>query len=152
LRSAILSQLPEERIADLNQFGYNFGMAFQIIDDILDFTGDDGTLGKPAGSDLRQGTLTLPFFHYLQQHPDAGAVIATLEDAQTAADDGNQAAWDETINRLVRDLRSSTAIEAAREEARSFLRRAVDNLAALPDNAFRHSLFGLCEYAAKRTY
>ena len=150
--AAILSQLPEERIADLNQFGYNFGMAFQIIDDILDFTGDDATLGKPAGSDLRQGTLTLPFFHYLQQHPDARAVIAALEDAQIEADDGNAAVWDEAVNLLLSDLRNSSAVEAAREEARTFLRRAVDNLAALPDNVYRHSLFGLCEYAVKRTY
>lgn len=150
--AAILSQLPEERIADLDQFGYHFGMAFQIIDDILDFIGDDNTLGKPAGNDLRQGTLTLPFFHYLQQHPDARSVIAMLEDAQIEADNGNQIVWDETIAMLVRDLRSSSALEAAREEARTFLRRAVDYLAFLPDNAARHSLFGLCEYAARRTY
>ncbi len=150
--AAILAQLPEARINDLYQFGYNFGMAFQIVDDILDFTGDDATLGKPAGSDLRQGTLTLPFFHYLQQHPDAASVIEMLEAAQMAADDGDSAAWDDTVTTLVYDLRASAAIEAAREEARTFLRRAVDNLAALPDNVFRHSLQGLCEFVVKRTY
>jgi geranylgeranyl pyrophosphate synthase len=150
--AAILSHLPEERIADLYQFGYNFGMAFQIIDDILDFTGDNNTLGKPAGSDLHQGTLTLPFFHYLQQHPSAELVIAALEEAQVEADDGNQAAWDETIATLVHDLRAGPAVEAAREEARMFLRRAVDSLAALPDNVYRHSLHGLCEFVVRRTY
>lgn len=150
--AAILSRLSEDRIDDLYQFGYNFGMAFQIIDDILDFTGDDNTLGKPAGSDLHQGTLTLPFFHYLQQHPDADKVIAALEDAQFEADDGNQAAWDESVAAIVHDLRISPAVEAAREEARTFLHRAGDNLAALPDNIFRHSLQGLCEFVVRRTY
>lgn len=150
--AAILSQLPEERIHDLHQFGYNFGMAFQIIDDILDFTGDHETLGKPAGSDLHQGTLTLPFFHYLQQHPDPERLLATLEEAQREADSGNPAIWDETIASLVHDLRNSAAIEAAREEARHFLSRAVENLSSLPDNAYRSSLLGLCEFVVKRTY
>jgi geranylgeranyl pyrophosphate synthase len=150
--AAILSNLPDERIGDLNQFGYNFGMAFQIIDDILDFTGDDNTLGKPAGSDLHQGTLTLPFFHYLQQHPDPAKVIASLEDAQAEADDGNRAAWDERVAIIVDDLRASAAVETAREEARAFLRRADGNLAALPDNLFRHSLQGLCEFVVRRTH
>ncbi len=71
--AAILSGLPEERIQDLRDYGYNLGMAFQIVDDILDFTGDENTLGKPAGSDLRQGTLTLPVFYYLQLRRDAAA-------------------------------------------------------------------------------
>lgn len=150
--AAILARLPEERIDDLYQFGYNFGMAFQIVDDILDFTGDDATLGKPAGSDLRQGTLTLPFFHYLQQHPNAASLIETMEIAHDAADDGDSAAWDAVVTTLVYDLRTSAAIEAAREEARTFLRRAVDNLAALPESAYRHSLQGLCEFVVKRTY
>jgi geranylgeranyl pyrophosphate synthase len=150
--AAILARMPEDRIDDLYQFGYNFGMAFQIVDDILDFTGDDATLGKPAGSDLRQGTLTLPFFHYLQQHPNAADVIEALEAAQATADDGDSAAWDATVTTLVYDLRTSSAVEAAREEARSFLRRAVDNLAALPDSIFHHSLQGLCEFVVKRTY
>ena len=67
----MLSGLPEtEGRARCASYGYNLGMAFQIVDDILDFTGDESSLGKPAGSDLLQGTLTLPFFHYLQQHPD----------------------------------------------------------------------------------
>jgi geranylgeranyl pyrophosphate synthase len=150
--AAILARLPEDRIDDLYQFGYNFGMAFQIVDDILDFTGDDATLGKPAGSDLRQGTLTLPFFHFLQQHANAASVIETLEAAQLEADDGNVAVWEETVSILVHALRASGAVEAAREEARTFLRRAVDNLAPLPESVFRHSLQGLCEFVVRRTY
>ena len=150
--AALLAQLPEDRIADLNHFGYNFGMAFQIIDDVLDFTGDDSTLGKPAGSDLHQGTLTLPFFHYLQCHPCPTEVIAQLEEAQMEADDGDPAAWSQAVADLVTRLRASPAIEAAREEARSFLHKAVDDLRALPDNPYRHSLYGLCEFVVRRTY
>ncbi len=149
--AAILSGLPGERIADLRAYGYNFGMAFQIVDDILDFTGDEATLGKPAGSDLRQGTLTLPFFHYLQLHPDKDSVIECLETAQMLADDGDPAAWQQTVAHVVSDLRAGDAIEAARSEARTFLRRAEESLRLLPDNIYRHSMYGLCEYVVQRT-
>jgi geranylgeranyl pyrophosphate synthase len=112
-------------VQDLHDYGYNLGMAFQIVDDILDFTGDDATLGKPAGSDLRQGTLTLPFFYFVQLQPDPQALFARLH--------------------------SSGAIEAARSEARVFLSRAEHNLAALPDNTYRRSLQGLCNFVVQRT-
>src|SRR5215216_6870442 len=52
-----------EQIEALGRFGYDLGLAFQIVDDVLDFTGDETTLGKPAGNDLREGTLTLPLIY-----------------------------------------------------------------------------------------
>ena len=57
---AMVSGQPEQAVHALREYGYNFGMAFQIVDDILDFTGDEAEMGKPVGSDLMQGTLTLP--------------------------------------------------------------------------------------------
>jgi geranylgeranyl pyrophosphate synthase len=149
--AAVLSDLPEARIQDLHDYGYNLGMAFQIVDDILDFTGDDSTLGKPAGSDLRQGTLTLPFFYYLQMQTDPAALLARLQAAQLRGDQGDTAAWSVEIARLVTEVRSSGAIEAARSEARVFLSRAEHNLAALPDNVYHRSLKGLCDFVVKRT-
>ena len=57
---AILSQAPEEAVAVMKEYGDNLGIAFQIVDDILDFTSTEEAMGKPVGSDLTQGTLTLP--------------------------------------------------------------------------------------------
>jgi geranylgeranyl pyrophosphate synthase len=150
--AAVLSGLPEDRIQDLRDYGYNLGMAFQIVDDILDFTGDEASLGKPAGSDLRQGTLTLPFFYYLQMCQDAPAVLERLELAQLKADHGDTTSWHGEVSRLVHDLRGSGAVEAARSEARVFLERAIANLAALPDNTYRRSMHGLCDFVVERTY
>jgi len=149
--AAVLAGLPEERVQDLHDYGYNLGMAFQIVDDILDFTGDDSTLGKPAGSDLRQGTLTLPFFYFVQLQPDPQALFARLHAAQLQADQGDPAIWGGEISRVVSELRASGAVEAARSEARVFLSRAVHNLAALPDNTYRRSLQGLCNFVVQRT-
>jgi geranylgeranyl pyrophosphate synthase len=149
--AAVLSGLAEERVQDLRDYGYNLGMAFQIIDDILDFTGDDSVLGKPAGSDLRQGTLTLPFFYFVQLQPDPQALFARLNAAQLQADQGDPAPWNDEIDRLVTELRSSGAIEAARSEARVFVSRAAHNLAPLPDGPHRRSLQGLCHFVVQRT-
>ncbi|HEY4387197.1 MAG TPA: polyprenyl synthetase family protein [Ktedonobacteraceae bacterium] len=66
---AIISQASEEEIERLNQYGLQLGIAFQIIDDILDYTEDQSTIGKPAGNDLRQGMVTLPLIYALQEQP-----------------------------------------------------------------------------------
>src|SRR3989441_11884364 len=66
---AIVSQAADEEIELLYAYGLNLGIAFQIIDDILDYTEDQATIGKPAGNDLRQGMVTLPLIYALQQQP-----------------------------------------------------------------------------------
>ena len=57
-------------VETMRQYGYHLGMAFQIVDDILDFTGEQETVGKPVGSDLLQGLVTLPAIYYAEAHPD----------------------------------------------------------------------------------
>ena len=58
--AALLSPAPPEQIEVIRKFGYQLGMAFQIVDDVLDFTGEQSTIGKPVANDLRQGLITLP--------------------------------------------------------------------------------------------
>ncbi len=69
---AIVSEASGEEIAHLHEYGINLGIAFQIIDDVLDYTQDQTTTGKPAGNDLRQGMITLPLIYALQEHPQNG--------------------------------------------------------------------------------
>ncbi len=150
--AAVLSNLPEVQIEQLRAFGYNFGMAFQIVDDILDFTGNETTLGKPAGGDLRQGTLTLPFFYYLNGHPHPDALVAELEEKIEARDQGDDALWADTVQEVVAAVRASRAIQDAQAEAMDFLDKARHSLADLPDNEYRASLLGLCDFVVQRTY
>ncbi len=149
---AALSNLPEGDVKQLRDYGYNLGMAFQIVDDILDFTGDEHSLGKPAGSDLRQGTLTLPFFYWLRTHPRPEAVIAELEEHADARDEGDEQGWIDAANRIAAQIRTSDAIEAARAESHEFLARAKQNLTGLPDNVYKASMLGLCDFVEQRTY
>jgi geranylgeranyl pyrophosphate synthase len=150
--AAVLSELPDEMTQRLYNAGYNLGMAFQIVDDILDFTGDEETLGKPAGSDLRQGTLTLPFFHYVQSHPAPEQLLARLEAGYAEAAGSNEATWRELVAQVVTELPTSPAVEAARQEANVFLDRARTALAGLPDNAYRYAMLELCDFVVQRTY
>ena len=71
---AMVSGLDEAQALSLREYGENLGMAFQIVDDILDFTGDSSEMGKPAGSDLMQGTLTLPALLLIERNPASNPV------------------------------------------------------------------------------
>src|ERR1700752_3027967 len=71
----MLGKVTEERKQALREYGFNLGIAFQLVDDLLDFTGDASALGKPIGADLREGMMTLPLIHLLQQDEQAGERI-----------------------------------------------------------------------------
>ena len=68
----MLGRVSSEHEKALQEYGFNLGIAFQVVDDLLDFTGDLAALGKPVGADLREGKMTLPLIHLLQQGEDAG--------------------------------------------------------------------------------
>jgi geranylgeranyl pyrophosphate synthase len=149
--AAVLVGLPEAQIQHLKEYGYNLGMAFQIVDDILDFTSDDTTLGKPAGSDLHQGTLTLPFFYYLRGHEDPDSVVNRLMQARRQAEEGDTERLADEVKQIVEEIRQSGAIDAARDEAIDFLDRAALNLASFPNNQYKESLLGLLAFVVQRT-
>lgn len=149
---AVLADLPEAHIRHLRDYGYHLGMAFQIMDDILDFTGDEETLGKPAGSDLAQGTLTLPFFYFLQSLPGTSPLVAQMNTAVAAAADGDEQSWRALVPHLVNELRAGPAIHAARQEAVDFLDQARADLMGLPDTRFRFAMLELCDFVVQRTY
>jgi len=131
----------EKEVAAFREYGYRLGMAFQIVDDVLDFIGDEEELGKPIGSDLRQGTVTLPVYYFAEAHPDHPA----LQHYWTAKPDRETA-----VNQLVHAVRESAAIEEALNEARAFVVDAQAALAQLPDIPARRSLHALADYVVER--
>ncbi|OQX62518.1 MAG: hypothetical protein B5M51_05940 [Anaerolinea sp. 4484_236] len=76
--AAIISPVEPKTVETARVFGHQLGMAFQIVDDILDFTGEQAAIGKPVGSDLLQGLITLPALYYIETHPDDEQVRALL--------------------------------------------------------------------------
>jgi geranylgeranyl pyrophosphate synthase len=140
--AAILSNSDEETIENMAKYGYNIGMAFQIIDDILDFNGEQATLGKPVGSDLRQGLITLPTLYYLESHPEDPAVVSMH--TKGCIDDEQQTRY------LIQAVTNSSAIEEALHEANGFIHQAIDYLQLQPENDYRDTLEKLALYIVDR--
>jgi len=137
---AALSQAPEKSIQILIEYARNLGIAFQIVDDILDFIGTEEKLGKPVGSDLAQGTLTLPAILLLEYYPEDNPVKRLFSNR------------DEQYNiKLAIELVSnSSIIQECYQVASDYCAKACQNLKLLPDNASRQSLIVLADYIVSR--
>ena len=140
--AALIANVDEQTTEAMRIFGYQTGMAFQIVDDILDFTSEESTLGKPVGSDLRQGLITLPALIYFEQHPDNPDVQELL--------DGNCLHNDAQADRLIQAIRKSSAIDAAYQEAQHNIEFSIIALQGHPTCAERYALEELAAYIIQR--
>ena len=139
--AAIISPIDEKAIANARRFGRELGTAFQIIDDILDFTGEQEAVGKPVGSDLLQGLITLPALYYIEKYPENKYVKALLNGRYHNR---------EEMAALVENIRKSDAIQLALNEANEYATRALQSLNGQPPSEERHALESLTEYVTNR--
>ncbi len=137
---AILSQAPEESIEILKEYGYNLGIAFQIVDDVLDFVGSEKEMGKPAGSDLTQGTLSLPSILLLERYPDNNPIKRLFESKQDH----------ENTKKAIELVRNSTIIQECYQVASQHRDKACRNLDRLPNESNRRALTELADYVVER--
>jgi len=140
--AAVLSPVDDEIVNSARQVGNDIGMAFQIVDDVLDFTGEQATVGKPLASDLRQGLVTLPAIFYIETHPDDPDLDSLLN---------NQFYNEEWLDRIVHKIRQSGAIEQAMDEARHFINCALETLRLQPECTERLALEDLAQYIVHRS-
>ena len=138
---ALLAQCTEGQVEALRSYGYNLGMAFQIVDDILDFTGDEAEMGKPAGGDLIEGTITLPALFYLDSAPRENPVRRFL-----SADGEREGYLPDALAAVV----ESDAIGRAQGMAQEFVDRALEGLSALEASDARRTLEELSGYVLTR--
>jgi geranylgeranyl pyrophosphate synthase len=129
---AIVSGQNDNQVRCLHEYGLNLGLAFQIADDVLDFTSDDETLGKPAGNDLRQGTITLPVILLTEQLPSGSALLHHIQTGVQQSD-------------VVHEVVQSGVLVTALRIARSHAQRAVDALLLFPDSEAKDALVHLAE-------
>lgn len=139
--AAILSKSDKQIVENVMKFGYHIGMAFQIIDDVLDFTSQQTTMGKPVASDLRQGLITLPVLYYLENHPDDADMKNILS---------SNFCDEDCLGRLLRSIRESGAIKLSLDEAQQSIQSGLDMLRKLPDSPERKSLEDLAVYIINR--
>ena len=130
----------QDRLAD---FGRHVGTAFQLIDDVLDYSGDEEATGKHLGDDLAEGKPTLPLIHVLQHGnaEQAGVVRRAIEEGGR-----------EAFPAVIEAVRQTGALEATRAVAQQEAERAAELIEALPPSIFKSSLLQLCSFAVGRNY
>jgi all-trans-nonaprenyl-diphosphate synthase len=134
----VLSEVPAPMAENLYQFGRSLGLAYQVVDDILDFTGSSEVLGKPAGSDLLSGNLTAPVLYAMEEVP----YLKTLIDREFAQP--------EDFEQAIELVQASQGISRARDLATHHVCHAVECLSKLPPSESRQALEDISEYVLRR--
>jgi geranylgeranyl pyrophosphate synthase len=139
--ASMIGHAGEPGVEAMRQYGYQLGMAFQIVDDILDFTGEQETVGKPVGSDLLQGLVTLPAIYYAETHPYDPDVLCLTGGCYTET---------ERMERLVQSIRESDATSRSMKEAQVFIEKALEILKTAPSGLEHQALEDLTSYIVNR--
>jgi len=142
---ALLGKVSEESELKLASYGTNLGLAFQVIDDLLDFTSSEETLGKPIGSDLREGKITLPLIYLLPKcrSEEAQKIARVLQEG------GFHSIQFEEILELIERY---DILQAARRKAQYFAELAGRSLDGIPESPYRDALRSLADFIVERQY
>lgn len=140
---AILANRSEEDIKALHHYGYCIGMAFQIVDDILDLTSSKQKIGKPAGNDILQGVITLPVI-YAYHHSDDSEELKTIIE--------NRQMTDEQLARAISIVKQSEGIDFARQKVNDFLQEARDVLPKDLPKLVHKSFIQIADFIGNRDY
>ncbi|WP_438432351.1 polyprenyl synthetase family protein [Gorillibacterium sp. sgz500922] len=129
----------------LYSYGFNVGMAFQIRDDLLDLSGTEEEIGKPPGSDIKQGNLTLPVLYALREPKLRGPLLEEIERIRQA--DGQT-----DVSRFLAIVRQSEGLQTAERMADRYIDKAILHLNRLPDIQARRDLIGVAHFVGERSY
>ena len=140
---AMIRNAPPQEILALRNYGYYLGMGFQITDDILDIVADEQTLGKPTGSDIRQGVITLPALYALRYDPNRKELADLLSSSEACANEAQ---------RIIKLISDSDGIDYAYYVTRHFARKAQKQLDVLPDLPIKKTLFDIADFIIAREY
>ena len=142
---AIISGAGDEVESGLTRFGRSVGIAFQLVDDLLDYTSSEEVFGKPVGKDLLEGKITLPLIYTLDKlEPGEKKEFAKLFEIRKT---------DKTVYRsLIDRVRESGVLERIRAEAQGYVDDAARCLSRFPDSAVKTNLLTLIQYIIHRTY
>tara|TARA_B100000945_G_scaffold170511_2_gene136666 strand:- start:2831 stop:3802 length:972 start_codon:yes stop_codon:yes gene_type:complete len=138
--AGVLSQVNDQKLTMLYEFGKNIGLAFQVVDDILDFTGNDKQLGKPAVSDLASGYLTAPVLYALEENEKLSVLI------------NRELVEKDDLNKALEIIMNSNAIERSRKLAENFASLSKEALIWLPESESKRALLSLPEFVLSRLY
>jgi len=142
---AIVSGTEVEAETTLAKFGLNMGIAFQLMDDLLDYASSEEVFGKPVGKDLREGKITLPLIYTTER-------LETSEKENLEKLFRNRQASEEDYLSLIELVRNNGALEHIRNEAQAYVDSAVEYLNPFPESYAKESLLELTQYIVDRKY
>jgi octaprenyl-diphosphate synthase len=129
----------------LAEYAWSLGMAFQLVDDVFDFTAREKTLGKPVGGDLREGKVTLPLVYALER--------ATGDERKLVSDILRQRSYNGVpFARILALLKKYNAIERVRERAQAFTEKARLSISEFPDSPYQRALLAVTELVTERDH
>lgn len=140
---AIVAKLSEKDILALREYGYCIGMAFQIVDDILDLTSDSQKIGKPAGNDILQGVITLPVIYAYNHSADNKELKSIIENRKMTTED---------LARAIEIVKDSNSIEFAKQTVVDFLNRAKNVLPNSLPKSVKTSFIEIADFIGNREY
>lgn len=140
---AVASGAPDYHVSALSRYGYYLGMAFQIGDDILDLTSNEKVLGKPVGSDLKQGIVTLPVIFALTYSSDRHRLAEIVSKKEKKEDE---------ILEAINIIKNCEAIERSFEVSNSYLEKAKIKLRSIPRGKAADSLALIADFIGKRKF
>ena len=138
---AVLGNCDERTVEAMRTYGYSLGMAFQIVDDVLDFTGDEALLGKPVGSDLLEGTITLPGLLFLERYPRDNPIKRFVLAKRDRAS---------RLREALDAVSNSEVLADSLDIARDYVRRGTEAIDFLPGSEAKQCLLNLGEYVLDR--
>lgn len=137
--AALLSDASQDVVTACRDYGHNLGMAFQIVDDILDFVGAEEDLGKPVGADLLRGVVTLPVILTIERNQDSKELRSIIDRRDEAS-----------VKELLKMAGGKATIEESYRIAAEFCDRARSSVVKLPPGIHRRSLEDLTRYVTER--
>ncbi|NDI34354.1 heptaprenyl diphosphate synthase component II [Chengkuizengella sediminis] len=142
---ALAAEAPKKVVRTLYSFGYNVGMAFQITDDVLDLCGTEKQIGKPPGSDIKQGNITLPMIYALQEKDLKESLLSLINRIKQSEDQSD-------VNEFIQLIRNSGGIDKAETLANRYIHKAVKQLDQLPDIKTKKHLHEIADFVLSRKY
>lgn len=140
---ALIAGAPGNDVRAAAEYGQSLGTAFQLIDDVLDYSGNPIDIGKNVGDDLREGKPTLPLIYLMRHGTDEQRLLV-----RTCIEQGDEHHFDGILTAI----RHSGALDYTKREAEKAAQRAAEALDAIPSSVFKDSLLQLCAFAVDRNH
>jgi octaprenyl-diphosphate synthase len=139
--AGLLAELETEKVQALTDFGHNIGVAFQMIDDILDYVADQSELGKKLGKDLMEGKITLPLIELLKKAKEKEEIVNIIKSDRLS---------EESLGKILQYLKKYNCIESSIEIAKDYIEKAKSSLYLFNDSPYKQTLFKIADYILLR--